>query len=64
VAEFREMVNESPENAAYRFNLGRAYMVSEDMEGARRELAEAVKVQPEFSSRPNAAVQGRLTPGR
>jgi tetratricopeptide (TPR) repeat protein len=49
VAEFREMVNESPENAAYRFNLGRAYMVSEDMEGARRELAEAVKVQPEFS---------------
>lgn len=43
---FQNLVKKSPENALWRFNLGRALMVKGDLDGARSQFLEAVKRRP------------------
>ena len=48
VALFQALVNKHPENAVWRYNLGRALAGQGDVEGAKREFQEAAKRQHDF----------------
>ncbi|HXA63756.1 MAG TPA: tetratricopeptide repeat protein [Bryobacteraceae bacterium] len=45
---FQGLVKRSPENATWRFNLGRALAAQPDSSGAKREFLEAAKRKPNF----------------
>jgi tetratricopeptide (TPR) repeat protein len=48
VKALQDLVAKSPDNALWRFNLGRALMVSGDLDGARVQFLEALKKRPGF----------------
>jgi tetratricopeptide (TPR) repeat protein len=48
VKVLQNLVAKSPENALWRFNLGRALMISGDLNGAQIQLQEALKRRPSF----------------
>jgi predicted Zn-dependent protease len=48
VSLFRGLVDKSPENAIWHFNLGRALAAQSDAAGAKREFREASQRQPDF----------------
>jgi tetratricopeptide (TPR) repeat protein len=48
VSQFQGLVNKSPENAIWRFNLGRALAARGDAAGAKREFLEASQKKPDF----------------
>jgi tetratricopeptide (TPR) repeat protein len=48
IKDFQALSSEFPDNAEYRFNLGRAYTVMEDLESALKELSEAIRLNPDL----------------
>lgn len=48
VSQFQGLVKRSPENAIWRFNLGRALAAQGDSAGAKREFLEAAQRRPDF----------------
>ncbi len=48
VSELEAAVTRMPQNAVVRFNLGRAYFVRQDLDRARSQFQEAMKLRPDF----------------
>ena len=57
VSEFQSLAKKSPENAVWRFNLGRALAAQGDSAGAKKEYLEAAHKKPDFLSPRIALVQ-------
>ncbi len=47
-ADLQSLVTKMPQNHLIRFNLARALMAKGDVEGARQQLEEAIKLRPDF----------------
>ena len=48
IKEFQDLVAKSPDNALWRYTLGRALAVKGDLDGARAQLQESIKRRPDF----------------